>query len=274
MYKRLSMPVDRECIAELLATSGIWTPDMTQKLKAIYDETNDPSSKFYQIERGGKLMLDLNDDGELRVVDVDLFAVGESAVFVYPEYHPFVFHCHPKSSTGLFDFQPPSGTDLANAIMWGGLDSMEYTKADQTVTMLDVIAEAHGLWTIRKHEDLVRLYLKYWSDGDPDRMNILYLLIEFYATACDILLQNDCIDVERYIESLKVIDIRYLANKLAQNVPLQEYIQSQVTKEMSHLTVNQFLEYTADSDKYVSVIEALEALPACFEITLHPWFND
>ena len=113
----------------------------------IFNETNNADLKFFQIERGGYLDVNLE---TLQVERIQLFKHGDSCKFVYPHYNPFCFHCHPNSSGGEFAYQPPSAVDVANTVLWSGIQNFDYDRLEDTLTWIDCVVAKEGFYIVLK----------------------------------------------------------------------------------------------------------------------------
>lgn len=260
-------------LVQLLDTQALFEETrVATKLHEIYDETNDEKSIFFQIERGGSL--DLNQE-TLQVHSFELFKHGDSSKFIYPHYFPFVFHCHPQSLVAGLSYQPPSGVDMAHSLLWGGLENFDPSKADDTITYLELVLSKEGIWATVKSPALYRLLLSLIKHDTSHRLETLYYLIEWYSFVVNTMLQNRLISVERYCELHKRIDVSYLLELLEreQNKTFRDYLTREFhcsttkSKDLCSLWLDEVRALIKREATLVSELAQLE----CFIIRLLPW---
>lgn len=257
----------------IVHSGKLFSSEISQRLHEIYVPTNDAESKFFQIERGGFLTLDPE---TLFVSNFELFKHGDSARFIYPHYSPFVFHCHPKSRHVGLTLQPPSGVDIANSLLWGGVDNFDHEKIKDTITYLDCVLAEEGIWIVLKTWDLYSYLLDLAKTDTQNRLESLYYFIEWYSFVLNVMLQNGLIGINEYCKWHRKIDVPFLLEILDKNEPFTKYIETiqanKSTAELCTLTIKEVKTLLSDplEPKYKEIASKLAAMNA-LNITLLPW---
>ena len=173
-----------------------------KKLKKIYKE-----SQELEDEIGGTF--NYNTKGE--IIELDSKGTGTSMKYFQEHYFPYTFHTHPPIKS--FDWYPPSGVDLLNTLTWGSHPKYKDDGYEVIYSELEFVITKGKIFIYQASEDLREKF----QNLDHEDKKRIYDLIEFYLEVKANLVMNDKIPIEKYLNSLKEIDLNYILNFLKRN---------------------------------------------------------